>query len=302
MAELLARLPLPATTGVGSLPHTDPSAAVRHVMHSYDVPFCAQLPRLDGDMIAEWVGVEPGRCGWSPDRDRREPHAWAAFLDAVSRHPPEHRVVKLQVTGPVTLCGAVASPDDPSPLLFARDVGTWLAGQVRAQVTTLRELGLECLLVVDEPAVDVAIGFDTAVLEAWAPLRNVASAWGLHVCCRPPWALLEAASPDVLNIDLVAFPLDAARWATVRRMARAGTVFAWGITPVDDEEAAAPALARLIAAIGCTEPESGCRGGKGKRMPSLLTPSCGTGAQSISRESHVVRVLREVASALSHPR
>ncbi len=97
-------------------------------------------------MIVEWVGVEPSRCGWSPDRDRRVPYAWPAFLDAVTKAPPTHRIVKLQVTGPVTLCGAIAEVGDPSPFLFARDVGAWLAGQTQTQIAALRERRLDCLL------------------------------------------------------------------------------------------------------------------------------------------------------------
>ena len=57
--------------GVGSLPFADAEHAVAHVAAGYDVPFCPQLPRLDGDMITEWLGGDPGRCGWSPPLDQR---------------------------------------------------------------------------------------------------------------------------------------------------------------------------------------------------------------------------------------
>jgi len=99
----LERIPAWATTGIGSLPHNDPSQAVAHLAAAYDVPFCPQLPRLEGDMIAEWLGADPRRCGWSPERDRERPRAWSALLAGLDRDPPLHRVVKLQVTGPATL-------------------------------------------------------------------------------------------------------------------------------------------------------------------------------------------------------
>jgi hypothetical protein len=57
----LERLPPCATTGVGSLPFTDPGVAAEHVWHAYDLPFCPQLPALDGDMITEWLGADPRR-------------------------------------------------------------------------------------------------------------------------------------------------------------------------------------------------------------------------------------------------
>ncbi|HEY6891545.1 MAG TPA: hypothetical protein VI300_27310, partial [Solirubrobacter sp.] len=94
----LDRLGAWATTGVGSLPFDDAAYAVAHVAEAYDVPFCPQLPRPDGDMITEWLGGDPGRCGWSPARDRERPRAWDAFLRELDRSPPAHRVVKLQVT------------------------------------------------------------------------------------------------------------------------------------------------------------------------------------------------------------
>ena len=99
-ASVLDRLPAWATTGVGSLPHTFPDHAAAHVTGEYDVPFCPQLPRLEGDMVGEWLGADPLRCGWGPERDRERPAAWGALLAALERRPPRHGVVKLQVTGP----------------------------------------------------------------------------------------------------------------------------------------------------------------------------------------------------------
>ena len=104
---MLSSLPPCATTGVGSLPFADAGEAVAHVMAAYDVPFCPQLPLVEGDMVAEWLGADPGRCGWSPERDRERPRAWEAFLDALDAAPPSHGVVKLQVTGPWTLATAL---------------------------------------------------------------------------------------------------------------------------------------------------------------------------------------------------
>src|SRR6201999_1758215 len=67
MSAIFDRLPPLTTTGVGSLPFERADEAARHALEAYDLPFCPQLPRLDGDMIAEWLGTDPGRCGWAPD-------------------------------------------------------------------------------------------------------------------------------------------------------------------------------------------------------------------------------------------
>src|SRR5689334_5330981 len=175
-AHVLDALPAWATTGVGSLPHTFPEHAVAQAAGEYDVPFCPQLPRLEGDMVREWLGADPLCCGWAPDRDRERPAAWEAFLAALARRPPVHGVVKLQVTGPVTLARAL-EPDPRSAAALAHDIAAWLAANASGRVTALRARGLTPLLVIDEPALAAAEASDERV---WDPLRAVAPASGLH--------------------------------------------------------------------------------------------------------------------------
>src|SRR3954470_20591375 len=202
-ATVLDALPAWATTGVGSLPHTFPDHAAAHVVGEYDVPFCPQLPRLEGDMVGEWLGAAPLRCGWTPDRDRERPAAWDAFLSAVARRPPVHGVVKLQVTGPVTLARALEA-DDRRAAPLAREIAAWLAANARGQIAALRVRRLNAVLVVDEPALAARPAPETV----WDPLRAVAPAWGLHLCCAVPWDVVERAEPDVLSFDLAVNPID----------------------------------------------------------------------------------------------
>jgi hypothetical protein len=225
----LRRLPALATTGVGSLPFTAPSEAVRHAANAYDVPFCPQLPRLDGDMVRSWLGADPAGCGWCPDRDRQRPAAWDAFVADVAARPPAHRTVKLQVTGPVTLARAL----DPAggrreTLVLAAEIARWLAVSVREQLVALREHELDALLIVDEPGLAQA-GLSGRDGTVWDPLRLAsAAAWGLHVCGTVPWTVVDAAEPDVLSYDLTRDHLPvAARPVLTRLLGRGGRV-AWG--------------------------------------------------------------------------
>lgn len=291
---VLERLPPWSTTGVGSLPYTDPTIAVARAARDYDLPFCPQLPRLEGDEIAEWLGGDPGRCGWSRERDRERPHAWDALLRELALGPPEHGIVKLQVTGPLTLAcalersgGAHGAGDEG----FRNEIAIWLAANVAGQVDALRELGLDALVVIDEPALDLVAGMP-GIERSWDPLCGLGRPWGLHVCCRVAWDVIDEAAPDVLSFDLVRTPVDRRAAASLRRLLRGGGRTAWGVLPVARDEPAHVATGRLDAALACC-------GADGAQ--SLLTASCGTGRQAPRREDHVARVLAQLAARRRTP-
>jgi hypothetical protein len=304
---MLARLPACATTGVGSLPFAAPAAAAAHACAEYDVPFCPQLPRLDGDMVAEWLGMAIP-CGWSPERDRERPHAWESFLAAVAARPPAHGIVKLQVTGPLTLATALeaARGDGPSEggqavgaagdrgagrevgmapgvVALALELSTWLAATARTQVAALAERGLSTLLVVDEPA-----GASAAAAHVWEPLRAAAPAWGLHFCCAVPWDAVDEAEPDVLSLDVARYGVDP---RAARQIERGGRV-AWGVLSVAGAEGTGFAAARLADAIAALGLDPARLLGH-----SLLTPACGSGLATVARERALARSLRAAASA-----
>ncbi|MDA0163267.1 hypothetical protein OM076_23535 [Solirubrobacter ginsenosidimutans] len=290
----LDRLPAWATTGVGSLPFNAVDHAVAHVATAYDVPFCPQLPRLDGDMISEWLGGDPGRCGWSPARDRERPRAWDAFLCELDRSPPAHRVVKLQVTGPATLACALArasgTPSRREALALAHELAVWLAANVSAQIRTLRDRGLDTLLVVDEPALHV---FGTEDIErVWDPLRAVAPHWGLHLCGPVPWETVTRAEPDVLSFDLALSPLDRSAASALRGLLARGGRVAWGVVQPHRPEHGLHAVKRLREALAVVE-----AGGE----QSLLTASCGSGRMSPAREAEITTALWDTARAVREP-
>jgi hypothetical protein len=266
----LDRLPALATCGVGSLPFERANDAARHAARAYDLPFCPQLPRLDGDMIHEWLGDDPGRCGWASDRDRQLPAAWDAFVHELIDHPPEHRLAKLQVTGPVTLAAALeraAGRPGHAAAALAREVAVWLAANVAEQVAGLNDIGLDVLLVVDEPGLAATGVCDTRV---WDPLRM--TSWGMHVCGVVPWALVRELEPDVLSYDVVRYGVP----SEVHELIARGTRIAWGVVdPV-----------QLVSVSGF--PLERC----------LITPTCGTGRLSVERELLVATTLAELRSSL----
>ena len=195
MSRILDRLPPLATTGVGSLPFERPAQAARHALDAYQLPFCPQLPRLDGDMIAEWLGADPGRCGWAPDRDRERPTAWHDVVARLTTKPPEHGLVKLQVTGPITLAIALERSAGRRLTELAGEIATWLAANLAGQIRQLGQVGLQALVVVDEPGLARAgVGPTEAAL--WDPLRATAGAWGCTSAgrCRGTWSTRSSST------------------------------------------------------------------------------------------------------------
>lgn len=300
MGSMLTRLPPLTTTGVGSLPFTRAGEAARHAVRAYELPFCPQLPRLYGDMVTEWLGADPGRCGWAPDRDRQLPGAWDDWILELERRPPAHGMVKLQVTGPLTLAIALSRRSaggwaDVDGL--ACEVSACLAAAVSDQVRGLSELGLSALVMVDEPGLMAARRASTMVA-AWDALRAVAPSWGLHVCGEVPWGLVDAAEPDCISYDAGRFGCAPAAERVLRRLMRRGGRIMWGVVdPVAVRPASAPiAVGRVSAAA---------RGVAGRRWhtadvleASLLSGGCGTGGVDAAAERELARCLRVAAGRL----
>jgi hypothetical protein len=285
VAGVLDRLGPLTTTGVGSLPFRDPEAAVRHVAGSYGLPFCPQLPRLEGDMVVEWLGGDPGRCGWSPDRDRERPAAWERFTRAVAHEPPPHGVVKLQVTGPATLAAAL---EGRGRYDLASELARWLAANAAGQVRRLGELGLAAVLLVDEPGLaDAGI----ADARAYDPLRSTgAVAWGLHVCGRVPWGLVDRLEVDLLSFDVVRHDADGSVLARI--LDRGGRV-AWGALDAVAPEPPARVAERLRAAMRRLDRDPELVASR-----SLVTPTCGTGLLWPEQETRAAAVLNEAAISM----
>jgi hypothetical protein len=290
----LDRLPALATTGVGSLPFADPLAAARHAVRAYELPFCPQLPRLDGDMIREWLGADPGRCGWNADRDRQRPAAWDAFVAELGATAPVHRLVKLQVTGPVTLAMALERSTGgigagTASIALAHEVAQWLAASAGEQIERLAALGLDVLLTVDEPGLAGA-GLTGADVGVWHPLRDAgAAAWGLHICGAVPWGVVDASDIDLLSFDVARDGLAPHARRAIRRLLGRGGHVAWGaLDPVDPGDSGSVAAVVAGAPFALTGPGLPL---EQIAQRSLVSPACGTGRLSEQRERLVAATL-----------
>jgi len=235
----LARRPLPglATTGIGSLPHTQLELALQQAF-LLDIPYLPQLPlrdptefmvpqaldglpglRSDRDGNAV-LDVEEWRRGWLDARLEKateegegladfEPRpascaAWGPFVWEVEQR--RSAFAKAHLAGPTTLRWALRAPDW-RPLWELPDLRLVLARSL-AMARRLRDAGATPLIFLDEPGL---VAFDRNSgrhLMALQELRVVLLALqregayiGVHCCGNTDWAALLELPWDLVSLD-----------------------------------------------------------------------------------------------------
>ncbi|MGI8627260.1 MAG: methionine synthase [Geodermatophilaceae bacterium] len=230
----------PPATGIGSLPGTDPVAAVRQVLDALpDGPHLPELPARGpgADLIGRGAGllldlpVDLQPSGWRfvsrPGMDlRRTRDLWARDLEALAQEAGDYQGwFKIQLAGPWTLAAGVElhrgdkAVADPGA---TRDITESLAAGLAEHLGEVTRAMPHADLVValDEPSlpavlrggVQTASGFgrlqaiEEPVVEA--ALRTVLGAAGqsptiVHCCASDtPIELLRRTGPDALSLDL----------------------------------------------------------------------------------------------------
>ncbi|MCB2191522.1 MAG: hypothetical protein KQI62_08155 [Deltaproteobacteria bacterium] len=185
-------------TGIGTLPHCDPKAAVSDVLTRLsDMPYWPQLPQRDPgeDMspqyapaLAPILQAAPGSrevsvfgglsreealaafyerlFGGSLDSfalDQAMAAGYVAFLEAVEQAPADSFPwLKGHVTGPITMGLGVAGPDDKALLYddeISEAIARGLGAAAAAQAQRLSATGRPVMIFFDEPALS---GFGSA--------------------------------------------------------------------------------------------------------------------------------------------
>ncbi len=261
-------------TGIGSLPHTDPRAAVEAAFtFSPELPYWPQLPKvspregMNEQALAGMPGVraENGKLRLVQDEAfylgvEKIFTAYESGEAAAAALPPESACAldgfctavqergvpqaKTQIAGPITVGMAVLG-EDGNPILYdevVRDVLVkflhlrvkWLAGRLRAA-------GAEPVVFVDEPFL-AAFGtplFGWSLPQVRACLEAVtagAETVGSHCCSNTDWSIFLGGSLAVVSFDAFAF---AENFLVYRDdlqafLSRVGTI-AWGIVPTEPE-------------------------------------------------------------------
>jgi hypothetical protein len=320
-------LPLGAPTSVGSLPHADRDAAVAFVLErTPELPAAPTLPNVDPLelMIPQglWgvVGVEVGDDGTvrvpvpaaldpaAPVGDRElagRPFAsWRRFLEEVGRRP-HHDLVKLQLTGPVTLGLALVDAGVPAPLAFAVASGA-AATRARDLVALAERLapGAGRVVVFDEPGLvgglrsDLPLPGDQVVDVLSGALAAIEgrAVTGVHVCGPADWRLVLQAGPGLLSMPVGA-DVTGSAGALGTFLERGGWV-AWGAVPTDGPLGESNARYwRQLSAQWCELVQNGCDPVLLRRQ-ALVTPVCGLALHDLVQADHVFTLARELADKI----
>jgi hypothetical protein len=259
-----------AVTGIGSLPLTSATSAVRSVAgFSPEIPFWPQLPQLSEreSIVGQGLGIvgnliEPRKEGYgyrvkegcldsvleilhrsSGELTPVNAAGFGAFEEALSSGLfGSALAVKGQIEGPITLSAYLFHKGRPflsDPQLFAA-IAFHVSQIIGWQIERLKSAGLPVLLFVDEPALcldtPVANGVSEEqrlnALAATLEDARVRGAYaGLHCCAARPFERMCRVQPDIISFDAhEGLDLFFADWHAVNFMQQGGTV-AYGIVP-----------------------------------------------------------------------
>lgn len=229
------------TTGIGSLPHTDPEGACRLVIETFDIPFWPQLPKISFHefMIPQYaegipfLKIDDRRETIWIERD--ESDALTRFYEtcsedwrlAVSENyakgfhtfiniiKDKHFVyLKGHATGPLTF--TLGLKDSDGRLVYfdeeLREISLIvLKSKIRWQIEILKHYAEQVIIFIDEPVLS-ALGSSSYIgvspEEALRLLREISDAVkdaggisGLHCCSKADWPLVINSGVSIISFD-----------------------------------------------------------------------------------------------------
>ncbi|MBI4847623.1 MAG: methionine synthase [Nitrospirae bacterium] len=230
-----------STTGIGSLPHTDPAEACNVILSSVDIPFWPQLPhrsflelmvpqysegfpfiKIEGEHVNIIPGEEKaisvfyetiaGNSGFPISQENAA--GFYAFLEILKRQDRKLDTVKGHITGPLTFTLSVTD-DQKRPLFFNDELRELalelLKGKASWQINMLKPFAGKVLIFIDEPILSALgtstyIGVNTAeasrmLQEIVKHIKNSGGIAGIHCCGKADWPLILSSGIDVFNFD-----------------------------------------------------------------------------------------------------
>lgn len=230
-----------STTGIGSLPHTDPDEACRLILETFDIPFWPQLPALSflEGMIAQYsegmpfMEIDMEKCSiWvAEDRGDELDRFYESYKDdtliAISEDYAKglHAFLRLlghkkfqwlkgHMTGPLTF--TLGLREKEGRLVYfneeLREISLMLLkAKIRWQARMLKPHAEGIIIFIDEPILS-ALGSPAymgvkrdevlrLLKETVSAIKDAGALAGIHCCGRTDWTLILETGIDILNFD-----------------------------------------------------------------------------------------------------
>ena len=326
---------------VGSVPHIDVAQAWAAVLRCFPAtPLWPQLPRRASleSMYAQYSERFPGimiegerlyvdrRQDLDPGLERlylaylsddlnygsTSPEyaaGLAALLDGRVTLPQSPRLIKGQVTGPVSW-GLTVTDQNRRPILYddvlADAVSKHLRLKAAWQQRVLAGLGAPTIIFVDEPYLSaygsalIAIGREQVVRYLQEVLAGIPGLKGVHCCGNTDWSILLETPLDILSLDAYDYAGSLALYPQeVTAFLERGGSIAWGIVPNTDAanaETAESLSARLEEALAALAAKGVPR--ERLQQQGLVTPACGTGSLEVALAERVLELTGQVSAMM----
>ena len=229
------------TTGIGSLPHTDPVEACNIILDSVDIPFWPQLPhrsflelmvpqysegfpfvRIEGENVhveqAEETALSAfyeaiaDKAGFPISKEYAA--GLYAFIDILKQKNRRFDVIKGHITGPLTFALSLTD-NQKRPLYFDEEMRELslelLKGKAGWQIEMLKPYAEKVLIFIDEPILSalgtsayIGVSNDEAsrmLKEIVAHIKECGGIAGIHCCGKADWPLVLSSGIDVFNYD-----------------------------------------------------------------------------------------------------
>jgi len=316
MAKMIPS-PHSLATGVGALPHTDPVSACNDVLEIFpEFPYVPTLPdrgqlesivfndseQLPGRIIRddrllfdsttdhteamEQVYMDYVEGNYAPYGLHKE-YA-SGFIEMMTHTLPDAKVLKCQVTGPVTF-GMQVVDADKRPIYYDAQLADVLSKMIALKARWCeREMrqktGVkETLVVLNEPYLaslgSSVVPVDKETVRAgWEDIAAlVEGGLGIHCCSNTDWEFVLGLNPSVVSIDAYATAKEFLLYAdSIVSYMEQGGVVAWGIVPAEYKIFAAENLDTLYQKyLAIRTRLCSCMTEHLFDAQSLITPSCG---------------------------
>ncbi|MFC2015242.1 methionine synthase [Chloroflexota bacterium] len=325
-------------TIIGSMPHTDPSEACSQITRFLkDIPAWPQLPKRSflENMYAQYsegfpgVVIEGDRIYIDRAQDLIQPmeqfynaylqndfdkfaigQDYAAGLNAFLKLDISPRIVKGQVTGPVSWGLTVTDKDKRSILyddVLSDAVARLLKMKAGWQERELSRISRNTIIFVDEPYMTsfgsayISLSRDKVISLLNEVFSGISGLKGIHCCGNTDWSVLLATSTDIINFDTYNFTQSLGLYPVeVKRFLDRGGAIAWGIIPNDPSTLAGETVASLKDRLEEAMATFTRNGVPFRQLieQGLLTPSCTLTTLSEDEAGQALEVLTGLSQTM----